>query len=158
MSSFNTPTPSQPNNLPQFRLMGIPHEQKFRSMSDLMKITKPVRMPANSRLHHLPNIPGPKVPPKEKCRSMEDIMKTAKSAVTPHVYYSQLTCKMCGSGIKRRKCCCVTVVIMGFIWCVWDPLFLKCPQEAGFVMIAALPTQKVCITLLYIQAYILRYT
>lgn len=132
MSSFNTPTPSQPNNLPQFRPIGIPHEQKFRSMSDLMKITKPVRMPANSRLHHLPNIPGPKVPPKEKCRSMEDIMKTAKSAVTPHVYYSQLTCKMCGSGDKEEEMLLCDRCDNGFHMMCLRPVVSEVPPGSWF--------------------------
>lgn len=134
MSSFNTPVasqpnhrrPSQPNHLRQFRPNTGPCEPKFRSLVDIYQATKPVNMPANCR-PHLPNIPGPPLRPRQKY--IQDLLNTTEVVVAPHIYYSELTCKICGSGDKDEEMLLCDDCDKGFHMMCLRPVVLQIPPE-----------------------------
>ncbi|XP_074378751.1 putative Histone-lysine N-methyltransferase ATXR5 [Apium graveolens] len=134
MSSFNTPIASQPNHpphsqpnqLPQFPPKKVPCVHKFRSLADLYQATKQVNIPVDSR-PHLPNISGPPVHPKEKY--IEDLLKATKVVVAPHIYYNELTCKICGFGDKEDQILICDDCDNGFHMKCLRPAVLEIPPE-----------------------------
>ena len=134
MSSFNTPIASQPNHpphsqpnhLPQFPPKKVPRVHKFRSLADLYQATKQVNIPVDSR-PQLPNISGPPVHPKEKY--IEDLLKATIVVVAPHIYYNELTCKICGFGDKEDQILICDDCDNGFHMKSLRPAVLEIPPE-----------------------------